>query len=213
MQPIDGSVERLRGRVKDQDVGPAHDLGNGDGDVVQDDLYDSLRDVHGHEGNPVGAHNAQPLILVCCYLVGGDVQVPGFDGGEQGDVYIKLRPVCPPEQRVQGKVQWGQLHQHWEPFGQYIPLHRPDFSRPLLLLTSYNSEEESKEVNKAVLVDHEEGELVDPLGGTPHESVKDAMGRSPSIGTGANRNIDGGTQRANCSLGRLIVARTQRPVL
>ena len=37
----------------------------------------------------------RPLILFCCDLMGGVIQVPGVDGRDQGNMRLKLRPACP----------------------------------------------------------------------------------------------------------------------
>ena len=102
----------------------ARDLSNGGSDAVQADLKDRLGNVHRNKGEPTGAHNAQPIILFCSELVGGIVQVSDMDGGERGDMRLKLRLPYPPEQQFQGEVKGGQIHQSWEPIGRDLPLHR-----------------------------------------------------------------------------------------
>ena len=64
-----------------------------------------------------------------------------MDGGEQGDVHLELCPVFPLEQRVQGEVYQGKLCQRWELVAPDLPLHRPEISRPLLVLASRDAEE------------------------------------------------------------------------
>ena len=88
LQPIDGSFKRPVGRAQEQVVVLERNLSDGGIDAVRDDLQDSLCNVRNHKGNPMGAHDALPLILLCRALVGGGILVPGVDGRDQGDMHL-----------------------------------------------------------------------------------------------------------------------------
>ena len=62
-----------------------------------------------------------------------------------------------------------------------------------------------KEGNKAIPIDCEEGELVNPLCVTPCESAKELVGRPPGLGPGANSKIGDGVQQSNGGIGHLII--------
>ena len=133
----------------------ARDLGDGGGDAVRADLQNGLSDVLRHKCEPVGAHDARPFILHGCDLVGGDVKVPGVDGGERGDVHLKLHLVGPPERRVEREVERGRLDQRQEPVYRDLPLHRPEIDRPLLVFSFRDAEEGVEDGNEAILIDRE----------------------------------------------------------
>ena len=68
------------------------------------------------------AHNALNLVLSGNNFVGGDVKAVRVGGGERGEMRLEIPAAGPLEGRVAGKVQVGQLYQHWEPVGRYFAL-------------------------------------------------------------------------------------------
>ena len=84
---------------------------------------------------------------------------------------------------------------------------------PPLVLASHDNEEGVKEGNKAIHVDHEEVDKVDPLGVAPCERAKEFVRRPPSLGLSVDGEVDVGAQRANERLRRLIATHTWRLLL
>ena len=118
---------------------------------------------------------------------------------------LKLCTACPLERRVKVKVKWIQLHQIQKPIGQDPPLHCPEITQTLFVLSSHDEKEGTKGGNKAFAVDCKESESVNPLGVAPCEREKDLMGRLTGLCPGFGGKVDGGVQQANVGLGRLIV--------
>ena len=90
-------------------------------------------------------------------------------------------------------MKGGQLHKHREPVGRDLPLHLPEIAWSLLLLASRDNKEVLNEGNKAIPMDYEEGDFVEPLGVSPRENAKEIMGRPPGLGPGSNDEVNGGT--------------------
>ena len=86
------------------------------------------------------------------------------------------------ERRVDHGVKRVQLDQQQDPIGQDLPLHLPDIDFPLLVLSSQDAEDVLEDINKSIPIYLKEDELVDPLDVTPPKSVKNLIGRPPSLG-------------------------------
>ena len=94
------SLKRVGGRAREKSVRPACYLVKGGGNAVQADIQDRLVKVLRHESKHMGAHYAQTIILFNRSLVGGVIQVPEVNGGERGEMFLKLRLSCAPERHV-----------------------------------------------------------------------------------------------------------------
>ena len=109
-------------------------------------------------------------------------------------------------------MKGGQIYQRQEAVDRDPPLHRLEIARPFFVLASREVKEGVEEVNKAVPINHEEGELFNPLGVDPCERAKDLVGRPPGLGPGSDGEVNGGARQATSGLRCFIVPHTQRPI-
>ena len=90
-------------------------------------------------------------------------------------------------------MKGGQIHQQREPVGRDLPLHLPEIACSLLVIAFRKDKEGFNDGNKAIPMDYEEGDLVEPLVVSPCENAKEIMGRPPGLVPGSNDEVNGGT--------------------
>ena len=81
----------------------------------------------------MGAHNERPLVLLICEFMGGGVKFARLNGGERGDMGLKIPAVGTKEVYVAHEVKVSDIDQLWDPVQQDIYLHRPNIAGTILV--------------------------------------------------------------------------------